>query len=247
MDSVCTLVEEARQQGTTLELMYDGCLPSPTLYQIPPRPSHQRVRDAQTVMTLHDLLRSRRKLRLRDKCILSVVLARSLLDFSESKWVKEWDKENISFVAAMAGSIDCKRPCLTTDFSAETDGARDGGRSIHQLHPCTPLLQLAVILLELQLEDTIEHKRSEEDLINGEVGENTDYWTANRLLEELVDDIRVDYKKAVTACLKCEYDTTPSFDDEGFREMVYATIVAPLEKELYNGFLITIDDLRIQA
>jgi hypothetical protein len=238
-------MKETRENGSTLEMMYDDI----ALWQVQSFPRATRRRDSQAVLTLHDFFRTTQRMSLKDKCILSVILAKSLLDFSESKWVSGWSKESISFLSVVAGSIDFRRPCLTTDFKSPGSGGnirgQDDGVSMYQLHPCPPLLQLAIILLELQKGDTIESMRSEEDLVDGRPNRNTDFITAIRVIDDIVDDIRVDSRNAVKACLECNFNTKqcPSFDDEDFRKAVYTQIVAPLEKELYDGFKIMVEDL----
>lgn len=230
-----------------LELMYDGGHPQPSLFHIPASIHQRRTSSTHSVMTLHDHFRDRTRLSLKNKCILAVVLANSFLDFTESKWIKNWDKDSISFVTVSTGTIDYKRPCLTTDFSPGTTMEERNASQFEdrQLHPFAPLLQLAIMLLELHFGDTIENRRTAADLVDGRVSENTDLWTAARLLEENVDDIQVGYKKAVEACLSCQYDGIMSFGNELFCKIVYATIVVPLERELKHGFEMTTDDLRI--
>lgn len=208
-------------------------------------------------MTLREMLErsvtARDRISLKDRRYLAVLLARSLLDFSESCWIREsWCKDDISFLTA-----DVKRPYLTTDFRMSGDGQVEAqcrpetGDSLLALHPCLPLLDLGILLLELQ-EDVgfIEDRLAGLGLVQGQVRESSNLLTAHQMLEELADHIEggdtSDYVTAVQACLECNWTpeeaTAFSLSNEEFRMWTYEHVVVPLERNLFRGWKVTVTD-----
>lgn len=199
--------------------------------------------------SLASLLQRARKFRPKEKLILSVILANSLLQFCESPWLnKEWSKEHISFFPSLSKQdVEILRPYLTIKFqNTELEEEIDPFR----VHPNPSVLALGILLLEIELESPIEGKRGEKDLDDdGMPTVNSDHFTALRLFEDMSDNLYKNYRQAIAACLKCDfYDEetgNPSLDDPHFRQAIYNTIVRPLEQELQYGFELTPEDLGI--
>ncbi|OMP83095.1 hypothetical protein BK809_0004476 [Diplodia seriata] len=237
VDSICAIVSTARQSNVALEVVYE----SNTLW-------HKARKRSTTIMepciTLDQLLRHETSKKLKERRALAVLLAHSLLHLSDSSsWLKdEWDKTHISFFPSAPDHLNLK-PYLTTDFQAL---AESNGGSGMQLHPSPAILALGIVLLELQIWGPIESRRTAEDLTDdGLVNVNTNLMTAERVFQDADDEIFENYRKAVRACLNCDFldEHSVNFSDDEFRKLVYENIVAPLERELYQGWKMKPKDL----
>lgn len=193
------------------------------------------------------------KISLKDRRYLAVLLARSLLDFAESCWLREsWNKDTISFL-----TTDVKCPYVTTEFrpriSSQAQGQPQGqtSSSLLVLHPCMPLLNLGILLLEIQEDVGFIDERVESDgLVLGQIRESSNLLTAEKMLEELADHVEggdtSDYVTAVHACLRCDWipdeATSFSLSNEDCRMWIYRHVVVPLERNLFRGWKLTVTD-----
>ena len=243
IEDICTLLEQAQQNSCCLGMRVD----EEKLWHVTSQAKQQSFLDSLPNISLKELLRTSTKLPLREKRILAVVLANSLLQLCESPWFsKEWSKKDISFFYKSANQVDLKRPYISTFFQNTQQG--DDPEAMLRIHPNQSILALGILLLEIQVGKPIESQRTAEDLGDGQsVNVNTDLTTALRLLEDSVDDIYEDYRTAIQACLNCNFvppDQALDLENAEFRQAVYENIVAPLEQELYHGFKLTAKDLK---
>lgn len=253
--AICNLARNAREKRVTLELMFDNV----ELWQIRSQQMNENAGHGGDGdgMTLREILqqsiKAQNRISLKDRRYLAVLLARSLLDFSESRWIREsWSKDDISFLTA-----DVKRPYLTTDFRILGSGQVEGhaqqqtGNSLLALHPCPALLDLGILLLELQ-EDVgfIDDRVANDGLVQGQVRESSNLLTAQQMLDELADHVEggngSDYVAAVQACLDCDWTSEEStafkLSNVEFRMWIYEHVVVPLERNLYQGWKVTVKD-----
>jgi hypothetical protein len=218
----------------------------------------QPSRDKLFVETLHpgtslaNLLLEKRTFTLREKRILAVILAHSMLHFCDSPWLSRyWDKNHLSFFkrTSLKGSrLDFQRPWISTQF--ETSTPPEDVDELYRIHKNPSVLALGILLLEIELRVGIEESTTEDDLSPAKgIDCNTTLFTAERLLETHCHDMFERFRKALDACLKCDFieDGAPtSLDDEDFRQAVYENIVVPLEEELYIGFGLKPEDLGLE-
>jgi hypothetical protein len=253
LESICELVRNAERFRTTVEMQFKDA----KLYKVQSNATSPRRNsvDSRHLLTLQQLLElePNRKWKMKEQCILSAVLAKSLLDFSGSKWAPGWTSMGISFLinTDARAAVDFRQPCLVTDFSnvIVRDETIENRTSCAPPHPCPLLLQFAIVLLEVNKGMTIEKMRTQEDLTNGTCNENTDLMTADRILRDLVDDLSDGYWKALQACIQIQYycgSEDCSFDNPKFRDVVYQRIVAPIKKDLFQRFHINIDTLNTE-
>ncbi|EKG17380.1 hypothetical protein MPH_05448 [Macrophomina phaseolina MS6] len=230
VESICAIVSQARRSNVALLVEYE----SNTLWH---RARKRTIPKQESCITLDHLLRHQGQRKLKEKRVLAVVLAHSLLHLCDSSWLKnEWDKTHISFFRSAANQLNLK-PYLHADFQA-LSGEIDKSAML-QLHPSPAILALGILLLELQIWEPIENKRRPEDLTDdGLENVNTNLMTAERVFMESDDEIFENYRKAVRACLNCDFldEREVDFNDDEVRFLVYENIVAPLEKELYQGW-----------
>ncbi|KAH7372317.1 hypothetical protein BKA66DRAFT_572438 [Pyrenochaeta sp. MPI-SDFR-AT-0127] len=249
IEKLCRTILQANRSRCTPQILFDGgCLWHVTSKQQSRRLSQTLNVDGNEVDTsLATLLRGERKLKQKEKRILSVILANSLLHFCESPWLsREWSKEHISFFSSEKGGLDIRRPYLSTDF--QDVKPEDEADVLYRIHPNPSVLALGILLLEIEMGLPIEHGRGDEDLDeDGKPTVNTNYFAALRLFEGISDDIYQNHRQAVAACLNCDfYDEDamePSLDNPEFRQAVYNNIVRPLEQELYSAYDLTPDKL----
>lgn len=254
IEKLCQTLVQADRNLCSPQILFDGgCLWHVTSKQSSRRSTRTLSVKGNAVDTsLASLLRGERRFRPKEKRILSVILANSLLHFCESPWLsKEWSKEHISFFSfSEKGDLDMRRPYLSTDF--ETMVPEDEVDAMFRIHPNPSVLALGILLLEIELDLPIEDERNVEDHDeDGKPNVNTDYFAAVRLFESnKSDDIYRNHRQAVSACLDCNfYDEDlmePSLDDPSFRQAVYDNIVRPLEEELHTAYELTPDDLGLE-
>ncbi|KAF1810424.1 hypothetical protein P152DRAFT_451168 [Eremomyces bilateralis CBS 781.70] len=254
-DEFCKIIRAAGEQKCCPRMLYDGT----QIWHIT-RPSEKRlcVEGSLPDVSLAALLDGKRKLKLKEKRILAVILAHSLLHFCDSPWMRHgtrssWNKHHISFFYKSKDDVDLIRPYVTTDFQPIQD-REDPAEAMYRLHPNPSVLALGVLLLEIEQQAGIESKRENDDL-TAEKQEhvNSDLLTALRLFGEQQDDVYEGFHQAIDACLNCQdyfqqFDTEEmDLENDDFREAVYNEIVAPLELELLNGFGVTIDKLGLNG
>lgn len=250
VETFCKTLSQANRNTCSPQILFDGT----SLWHVVSKPSSRRLSSKGTLVdkSLASLLRER-NLKTKDKRILSVILANSLLHFCESPWLeKDWSKEHISFFSTAVDALpDLRRPYLSTDFHDIVAEDDDDDDAIFRIHPNAGVLALGILLLEIEENSTIESKWEPDDLDEeGKPTVNTNFFTASKWLESIVDEVYQNSRKAVDACLKCDfYDPDagkPSLDDPSFRQAVYENIVRPLEIELYHAYELTPYDLGLE-
>ncbi|KAL3426805.1 hypothetical protein PVAG01_00314 [Phlyctema vagabunda] len=242
-EPVCELIKEAHKNNNSLELCFDG----EKLWQA--RYHGSRILPKlEAGIPLKDLLGdSNSRLTLKEQRVLAVVLSHAILHYCESEWISDtWTKEHVNFFTTTNGP-DLMRPYLATQFQHHAESPQQNSTNIYS-HPSPPLLSLGILLLEIYLSKPIESLWDPEDTDNGYEGVNTNWITAEKLLDKMGDDLYEGYRNAIGACLKIDYvgvELTVSLDDAEFRELVYERVVIPLETELENGFRVTAGDLGV--
>ncbi|OCK90638.1 uncharacterized protein K441DRAFT_665937 [Cenococcum geophilum 1.58] len=246
IDNICELLEFAQENNCSLRMQYNG----EQLWQVNSKPKRLWGLESGRAVSLGDFLRNTGKMTLKQKRILAVILAHTMLQYCGSPWMAEdWNKEHIKFFHQTierdgAAKLDLERPYLSKGFV--TSRTAQGGSSKYVLHPCSSVLALGILLLEIELGVPIESKRADADLNGGKVNANTDLFTASRILEESHDNMYNSYFKIIQACIDCKFLVNlqrASLGDEEVRQAVYDEIVVPLEEELYTAWGITVDHL----
>ena len=239
-ESLCKAFQQAQRGNASLQISFeDG-----KLWQKKSKATCLRIRNQQDITLKSLLLGSRQNWSLKQKSILAVVLAHAALHCSKGPWLRaDWNKEHVSFFKIDATQQpDLSRPFLNIDFNgppainAEED-------DLFMRHSDPSLLSLGILLLEIKRGEQIESHWSAEDLTDDQQpNENTNLTTALRLLEDSKDDLVLNYRKVVKACL--EWDVVNGGrENEDFTKLMYEAIVEPLERELEDGFEIAPEHL----
>jgi hypothetical protein len=187
--------------------------------------------------TLNQILEGR-KLKMKDRKILQVLLAQSVLFFP---WTgQDLNKYSISL------HHDYTKPFATLEPD-HGDGNEDAlvdpldeqaAQSEWKPYDNEVLAALATALLEIELEEPIEKMQIDDDL--GDCGPGTfdaNFWTTTRIMKDKEDDMLQGCYGAIDACLRCDFDGhARTLDDPDLLSQVYERVVAPLERDLLTGF-----------
>jgi len=245
LQDICKESQLAQKSKAHLQLVVDekGEVYTTQRGRLNTSPETDSVQSLCEVMSNFQLYDHKRWLH-REKAILAVILAYSLLQLHESSWWQSlWNSRSISF-------LSLNFPKLTTCHSPDQriKLRRPFTRSMVEagLSPSPPpspsqptrknahLHALGIVLLELYL------NRSIKDDVDAQGG--SDYrGVAHDLLEEHSDDINMtaEYARAVRFCLSPHpnpYSGSFSFEDKGFREIFYSEVISMLEDNLKSRF-----------
>jgi hypothetical protein len=252
VDNICGTLLEAKSKFCCPRLLFDD--EAGVLYQMLATQQSMTIEASQPSQSLASLLQGQRRFSLKEQRILGVILAHSLLHFCESPWVsREWNKEHITFFQraqaerANNNSFDLTRPWLAPTFGATLPEIEqtDDTWLMTRMHKNPSVLALGILLLEIELNSTIEQKCDQEGVDFDFVARsNANFLKAMQLIDRNSDAHILDYvpeniAQAIQACIKCDFvseGASTSLNDEYFREAVYREIVRPLEDELWHSF-----------
>ena len=231
--SLCETIKRGLKQKACSYIVYED----ETLWHTT-SPKRQETDESHPGVTLASLLEEQKKLTMKQKKILSVVLASSLLWYP---WHDhDVDKESIHFHSRSV--LDLTRPY--TDLIVYEESTTEDPDAPFRICQNRSLLSLAIMLLEIELGQKIEEYYEEDDLTDGEPNVNTDFFTASRLLQENSDELYNGTREAIESCLQCEFGVkSTALNDFEFRQAAYEKIILPLEDVLSRGFNVTIEEL----
>jgi len=240
--SLCGLLRRARISNKSLQISFkDGML-----WQQRPILPRLQICD-QLDASLKSLLENTQewhRWKLRDKTILAVVLAHTVMHCSEGLWLHaELNKEHIFFFRkSCAQPPDLSRPFLAIDFAQQNIMANEED-DMFPIHSNPFLLSLGIVLLEINRGILIEDYWSQKDLTNGLIpNDSTNLTAALRLLEDMDGHLVNGSQKAVKACLQWD-NMNYGREHEDFAKRMYELVVKPLEEVLLSGFNITPEQL----
>jgi len=253
VDNFCETLLNGRTASCCPQLYFDD--DAGVLYHMKSIRQSTYIEASQPTQSLANLLGGKREFNLKERRILAVILAHSMLHFCESPWMsREWNKEHITFFRKARDRregidvFDLSRPWLSPSFDENACVGEDDVSQLYRIHPNPSVLALGILLLEIELNAGIEKYRDAEDAEklpqSFSSNSNADLFVAQRLIDPDSQDHVLDrlcdaYCKAINACLYCQFvepGTSTSLDDEDFRQAVYANIVRPLEDELWHSF-----------
>lgn len=246
VDVLCKEMKMSRHPRYCSQMLFDGN----HLWKMNPSQHTLLVEGSWPSKSLADLLDEHKNFTLRERRILAVILAHSLLHFCDSPWLsRNWNKHHLSFFFRGQGTqLDLQRPWVATGF--EPFMPDDDVDRFQRIHPHPSILSLGILLLEIELQAAIESVRIDEDLsAESEVDCNTNFFTAERLLRKMSQDVFENYRRAIDNCLTCRFvepGGLTNLDDDEFRQAVYENIVMPLENELESGFNLRPADLGLE-
>ena len=175
------------------------------------------------------------------KLVLAVILGRTLLRFYNTPWLSGWNSEKIVFLC-YSNSVPLK-PLLSPCQGLGVDNDDD----FSAIHPYPDILSLGIILLELNLQQSIEAFVAEDGIPYNERTINTRLILAVETFKKRQAYMCEGYRMAVNACLDFNFTEDVCFEEDSnkFRSQIYMRIVKPLEYDLRKGFgnVIDVNDL----
>lgn len=197
-------------------------------------------RDSMQTVSLKTLF-AQTALEKKDRLILGVKLASTLLQLHKTPWLKEtWGKCDILFMKECSGTQKTlvHKPFLSKPFIPPTCTILPR-RPTDEPSPSPQvrnksIFALGVLLIELWFGQLLEDLRKPEELdSHGQVNNITDFATARRLSEEIYREAGDWYGDAVRRCIYCEFDQRHnSLDSQTLKDAVHRGVVAPLEENL---------------
>ncbi|MCJ1423360.1 hypothetical protein MMC29_001243 [Sticta canariensis] len=176
----------------------------------------------------------------KDRLILGIKLASTLLQLHRTPWLKEtWGKSDILFMKECSGTqmVLVQKPFLSKPFIPPT--CTLPRRPTDESSPSPEvrnksIFALGILLIELWFGQPLEDLRKPEDFgSHSQVNHVTDFATARRLSEIIYREAGDWYGDAVRRCIYCEFDQRHnSLDSQALKEAVHRGVVTPLEKNL---------------
>jgi hypothetical protein len=210
------------------------------------------ISETSPTLSLKDLMSSS-KFTLRERRVLAVILAYSLIYLSESFWMhdRELAKDDVCFLQTPTTTPDISKPFLSICIP---DQNNDGGMDDEEwecLHDAQSLLGLGIILMELEFGELIEDLATIDDKINGQKYADTNRLAACRQLgKSRLWELNPypDFYHAVSSCITGAFLSDLSTNESGekqdeqseedqvyrFQVAIYNNIVKPLEHELFK-------------
>lgn len=260
VENICETLLRYKSQLCCPRLLFDE--EAGMLYHMRPTAKSTFVEASQPSQSLASLLQGKRSFGLKERRILAVILAHSMLHFCESPWLsREWNKHHITFFRRTRDQrgediFDLSRPWLSASFIDSIKEEENDLSQLYNIHPNPSVLALGILLLEIELNAAIEDYDNGDVVPTGFAKSNTDLFTAQRLLdpdseEHVIDRIPDKYRQSIQACLECNFvdlGLPASLEDEEFRQAVYSNIVRPLEDELWHSYpLLTPEDIGLET
>ncbi|KAI5844286.1 hypothetical protein BZA05DRAFT_173374 [Tricharina praecox] len=233
----CFTIQEAKCAQSDLGVLIDGMRKMHRVW-LPTGPS--LLSQPATTVTLETLLSKRPPPARKERLMLGIKLASSVVQLHGTGWLSEgWSNKDIIFL--------CDESVVDNNLKAliEQPLVR---RSLHPLHPSDSaqrsgsrvvrcnrtLLSLGIVLLELWFWEKLEdlHKRREGG--GGTTG-NTDtgaYAIADGLIPKLYDDALNIYGDAVRRCIRGLDHREITLENDDYKKEVCRVVIRPLEEHL---------------
>jgi hypothetical protein len=226
IDSLCRVLVAAHQQDCCLGVLEDETWQH-HIYSVTGPATKAQVSEA---VSLNEIIHGAKRIAPRQKCMLALTLASSVLQLHDTLWLpRTWKTKDIFFLKNDSGNAIPSQFYVSQTFTSASQIAAAAKR--RRLVKNETVFALGVALLELAHGASILTLKEPEDL--GEDGKDdsmTEVSIANRLARELNNYESENYAWAVYRCITCSFDLfTFDFDDQKFQEAFYQGVVIPLQ------------------
>ncbi|KAF2814361.1 uncharacterized protein BDZ99DRAFT_554877 [Mytilinidion resinicola] len=188
-----------------------------------------------SVSSLRQILRDSKFTR-QDRLRLAVTLASSVLQLHETPWLEDWGKGNIFFIER-SGSILYNHPFVSQHVNQGAQASQSSPipTSMSRIIRNPTLFSLGVFLIELWYGKSLQelHKPEDGPISSGDLSADmrTQWYTADRIVDELYSDAGEKYSDAVRRCIRCNFDCrASSLDDVAFQKEVFQRVVSQLKE-----------------
>ncbi|KAM0547324.1 hypothetical protein ACHAPJ_010460 [Fusarium lateritium] len=216
------------------------------------RLSSPQIRDNQFT-SLRDLLQPNQRggrplvssIQLKDRLILSFVLATSLMHFYSRPWLQaSLNSENICFLASHYGTVpDITKPYLTTNLFSE---AREVvPRELNQPHRFPDILSLGIVLLEIARGALIDFEEPQDRCVVAL--KYMDKW-ARTCRTSRCKTVPDGLRQAIMACIDPKELRGNALDRSSVRDLevrtyIFERILYPLEEALLTAYEVQLNTL----
>jgi hypothetical protein len=201
----------------------------------------QPASEPNDVISLEKLLDtcSRPILNRKQRFRLAIILASSLLQLQTTPWLSEkMCKEDIFFEYS-GQDVSADKPYINQLFqSTKRPSAPPSPAAIAHstsgFAARSSLIQLGILLLELCFGHPISSRTDLRNkyLVDGKAHNQTDYLAALEWISEVEEEAGLDFQEAVRACFF--FDVKPNWTDARFTQSIYAGVVQPLKKVVFE-------------
>lgn len=180
-------------------------------------------------VTLADVLDSateeREKMTPKQKTLLALSLAASVLQLRETYWCDSpWSSKAIKFITQPSGGLSTHDPLveqtIRPSIAAQPAPATSGPKPI--------LLELAIMLLEIYEQKSLETWTTQQSLAIDDVDQRN--VAARKWLEDRTDHLPIKYLEAVERCLEIYAGRRRGWDDAEFQQHFCENVVKPLQE-----------------
>lgn len=245
IENLCLTIQSAKSEPACLGILTGE---SNRQYRVWPPRTPSFASEPMRVLSLESLLTQPKALKKKDRLILGVQLASTVMQLHTTEWLSEnWGKRDILFHkestygesgGAVNSGLAIRRPLIRRIFAPT---------GIHSLPPLTiqeptkpvlvphdqSLFSLGVILLELWYGQRLEDLWIKTDGNGiGCMTDMTNYVTARRLINEISEDAGEKYGDAVRRCIIGLDRTYASLEADDFKNEVHKKVVSPLVENL---------------
>lgn len=183
-------------------------------------------------VSLSDIIYGAKRIAPRQKCLLALTLASSVLQLHDTPWLPcTWETKDIMFLKDHGGKPIPSQFYVSQTFTSASQVAAVAKR--RRLVKNETVFALGVALLELAHGASILSFKEPDDLNeDGKEDETTEVSIATRLARELNNYESENYARAVLRCITCTFDTFVfGFDKWEFREAFYQAVIVPLQED----------------
>lgn len=176
------------------------------------------------------------KLDLPQKRKTALALAYACMTLGCTPWLAHWwTKHDVLLYFDHLNQPCLSRPMISSILESRPTHNDEPILPPEICHSIPTIASLGIVLLELETGQPVENLRSDKDLVDGFVDDNTDLLAAMRTIEEHTTCTPL-YKDAVLACLDwqslVQQDVNPSLAEERVRSQIYSKVIEKLEAEV---------------
>lgn len=245
IEDLCLTIQRAKSGLACLGVLIDG---SNRRYRVWPLGTPPPASELTGLLSLESLLTQPGALKKKDRLILGVQLASTVMQLHTTEWLSEnWGKKDILFHQEITrgkggGVVNIspviRKPLVRRVFappgppSLSPQSTQASTKSIF-MPQNQSLYSLGIVLMELWYGQRLEDLRIETDGNGiGDVTNMTDYMTARRLIDEIPEDAGEKYGDAVRRCINGLDHRSSSLEKDDFKNEVHMKVVSPLVENL---------------